>query len=466
MIDLVKKVEKNILELGLIDRGDKILVAFSGGPDSTALLYALHRLSAKHEFSTAACYINHKIRPRAVRKEIEFCRETCAELHIPFSVIETDIPVLAEELKISLEEAGHRFRKDALAYMADEMKCNKIALGHHLDDLTETVLFRLFRGTGPGGLNPLKPLDSGRIRPLYNISRSEIENYLRAKKIDSMLDKSNQESNYSRNYIRNKIIPVVEKRFGSKYRSSILNFTQILADENRYLDSLAREKLKKAAMVTPGGKIVVDLALISGYDVWLKRRMFKLVLENAGGRPGSGNFEEINRILELPDSHIKALNLTNGLTVARDRTQLIFFGKKTNIGKTEIEIRGMTQLNGIDISIKCTPGKPGRARLEKVKDGRSVSVDYNRLALPLHARGIRPGDSFSPLGMTRTKKIGDFLTDKKVSKYFRDEIPVLFDQKGIIWLVGHQIANRVKIDKTTRKVLTIESIGNELVGIA
>ena len=465
MTDIIKKVEKNILEYNLISAGDKILVGFSGGPDSTALLYSLKKLSRKYDFALAACYINHKIRPRAVKNEIEFCRNICVKLKAPFSVIEADIPAHADELKISMEEAGHRFRKDALSYMAGELGCNKIALGHHLDDLVETILFRLIRGTGPQGLNPIRPIDNNKIRPLYNISRSEIEQYLQKNKIESVLDRSNLRSKYSRNYIRNKIIPAIERHFGDRYRSSIFNFSRILTEENHFLNALAREETGKIASLTPGGKIVVDLSRFTAYDVWLKRRIIKILLERLSGRRGTGSFEDIDRIMNLPDSRIKALNLTNGINVAADRDLLIFFDRKITIEKSPLNINGITELKGVDIRIKCSTVESGKASLKKQKQGRKINIDYSKLILPLYARGIKKGDSFSPLGMTKTKKIGDYLTDKKISRYIRDEIPVLFDQKGVVWLIGHQISNRLKIDESTQKVLTIESIGNETAGI-
>ena len=465
MADIVKIVEKNILELGLISEGDKIMVAFSGGPDSTALLYSLVRLSGKFDFTLAACYLNHKIRPRAAKKEIEFGRGFCAKLKVPFSVIEGDVPGAAAAHKISVEDAGHRFRKESLAWMAREFDCNKIALGHHLDDLVETVLFRLIRGTGPQGLDPIKPIENGKIRPLYNIPRSDIESYLKKNKIPYMVDVSNLQSKYSRNYLRNKILPLVEKHFGPKYRTSIFNFTRILADENRFLDSFAGELAKKICSITPGGKIIVDLTGISAYDVWLKRRLIKHLLEWASGHPGMGSFEDVNRILDLLDGQIKALNLTDGITAVNERNRLILYSRKINIEKSPLNLKGVTELGEIGKKIKCSTVPVSKAPLKQQKGGRKIVVDFDSLSLPLYVRGLKPGDSFTPLGMDRTKKLGDFLTDRKVLKNIRDEIPVVFDQKGVVWLVGYQISDRVKINKSTNRVLAIESIDNEIAPI-
>ncbi|MEW5923521.1 MAG: tRNA lysidine(34) synthetase TilS [Candidatus Zixiibacteriota bacterium] len=465
MADIVKIVEKNILDLSLISKGDKILVAFSGGPDSTALLYSLVRLSKRFDFTLAACYLNHKIRLRAVRKEIEFCRGFCAKLKVPFSVIEADVPAAAGAHKISVEDAGHRFRKESLAWMAKEFDCNKIALGHHLDDLVETVLFRLIRGTGPQGLDPIKPIENGKIRPLYNIPRREIEAYLKRSKIPFMVDISNLQSKYSRNYLRNKILPLVEKHFGPKYRTSIYNFTRILSDENRFLDSFAGELAKKICSITPGGKIIVDLTGISAYDVWLKRRLIKHLLEWASGHPGMGSFEDVNRILELLDGKIKALNLTDGITAVNERNRLILYSRKINIENTPLDTKGITKLGGVNRKIKCSNVPASKVSLKRQKGGQKIVVDFDSLSQPLYVRGMKPGDSFTPLGMKQTKKLGDFLTDKKVLRNIRDEIPVVFDQKGVVWLVGYQISDRVKINKSTTRVLAIESIDNEIAPI-
>ena len=456
MANLVKTVDENVLKNGMIVEGDKILIAFSGGPDSTALLHVLSKLSKRRHFALAACYINHNIRPQAIKKEIKFCSNYCNRLKIPFLVMEANIPKIAREMKLSVEEAGRIFRKKALAVAAKEQKCAKIAFGHHLDDTVETILFRLFRGTGPQGLDPLKPVSDKIIRPFYNVTRKDIEQYLRKNRISWILDESNLQSQYSRNYIRNRIIPVIEKHFSSQYRKSLVNFASILTEEDGFLRRLTEAELKKCAAITPGGKIIVDLKNMRAYDVWLRRRLVKLILENLSGHPGAGAFEEIERVEAVINGKLKATNLPSNIKAARDRDYLFFYNRKTLIGNKELDSSGITLIPGLNSILRYSIIALDSAVTKTQEGGRKINLDHNKILPPLCVRAIKPGDSFSPLGMRGAKKIGDFLTDKKIPRFIRDEIPVIADQNGVVWLVGHQISDRVKIDKTTRQVMEIE----------
>ncbi len=456
------KIENNIRELRLVNRGDKILVAFSGGPDSTALLHILYKFSPKLNFSLCACYINHKIRPRAVQKEIEFCRKICEKLKVEFILHEVDIPKYARENKLSLEEAGFIKRKKILQKNAAEKSCNKIALGHHQDDIVETILFRLFRGTGPGGLYSIKPISGNIIRPLYNITKEEIVEYLTKNKIPYLIDRSNLKSDFSRNYIRNKIIPVIKKRFGDNYRSSISNFAEIISAEDDYLTAIALKKIKKIARITPGGKIVVDLAQMRLYDNWLRRRTFKQLLEKLSGLPGIGSFNDIARLNSMIDGESRAVSIEGGISATCEGNKIYFSKGRCKIRNVNMTLNGMTEISELKSRLKSIRLSDEKALMDFRKRGDRVNIDYDKIAPPCRVRGIKPGDRFTPLGLKGTKKVGDFLTDKKISKHLRDEIPVIFDKKGLIWLVGHQIADRVKIDKSTKRVLDIEFIKRKI----
>jgi tRNA(Ile)-lysidine synthase len=464
--EIEKVIRENIHKHSLINRGERILVAYSGGPDSTALLWILHKLSKKMKFSLSGCYINHNIRPRAAKKEAEFCREFCKNLKIPFFVIEADIPKFAADNKMSIEEAGHVFRRKALAEAADKHDCTKIAVGHHLDDVVETVLFRLFRGTGPQGLQPIKPAYGKIIRPLYSISRSDVERFLEKERIPWILDRSNLKSEYSRNYIRNRIIPLIEKHFGPKYRSSIINFARIVSIDDDFLSEITRLELEKIGTITPAGKIIVDLSRFSKYDVCLRRRMIKQVLENISGQPGAGTTIEIERSENVAAGTLKATSLAGNIEVARDKEGLFFYKKKAHIRPSKLDVPGTVRIDEINSRINSTLVSLTGTTVKSQKGGNRINIDFGKVSLPLQIRSIKPGDSFIPLGMRGSKKIGDFLTDKKVSKYIRDEITVVADRRGIIWLVGYQIADRVKVDKTTRKVLQIEVIRRKDTGNA
>jgi tRNA(Ile)-lysidine synthase len=456
MTDAEKIVERFIALHSLISPKEKILVAFSGGPDSAALLHILCRLAKKSDFKLCACYVNHNIRPKESRKESAFCSEICARLNIPLIIVEGDVPRYARDMRLSLEQCARDFRYASLENVAEKEKCRKIALGHHQDDIVETILFRLFRGTGPAGLWPIKPISGKLIRPMSELTRKDILSYLKQNKIPYMIDSSNLKSDFSRNFIRNEAIPIIEKGFGDKFRKGIIKFGKILREEDLYLRQLAERKFRRIAEITPGGKIVIDLKGLANYDLWLRRRIIKISLEKISNRPGEGAFEEVERVDNMLEGDQKAVNLQNGIRVFKERDNIVLAAKRPPMRPLPLPINGKAVLKEVKAAVSCRAFWTDNALPMRNKKGSKVAMDFDKLSPPLSIRGIRPGDKFTPLGMKGNKKIGDFLTDRKIPIFLRDEIPLIEDQKGIIWLVGYQIAERVKIDNNTANILEIE----------
>ena len=458
-MELTARVKENIVKEALVEKGDKILVSFSGGPDSTALLYILAELKNKMDYRLAAVYLNHNLRPKYVGLEIEFCRRICRELEIEFQVESCDVAVLAGERKLSIETAARDFRREILVDMAKKQKFNKIALGHHQDDAIETILFRLFRGTGPGGLFPIKPRTGKFIRPFFNIAKDEILAYLDKQKIDFMTDHTNEESDFSRNYIRNEIIPVIEKEFRDKYRRSLLNFAEIVHDQDKYLRKHAGRKLQKIQEITPGKKIVVDLERFASYDLPLKQVMAKILMEKTAGLEGYGTSDEIDNLIKLSEGRYKALDFSGGLRAARDKDNIILWKDKIELSSRELPIPSQTVIYELNAMVRTSIKNKVPKRVKTKKGANRACLSLDKLKPPLILRAIANGDRFTPFGMKGTKKVGDFLTDRKVSRYLRDEIPVIADQNGIVWVVGIEIEDRLKITEKTRKVLEIDFSG-------
>jgi tRNA(Ile)-lysidine synthase len=462
MNKIVEKVKNYIKTGGLIVPGEHVLVGFSGGPDSTFLLLILNKIARQIGFELSACYVNHNIRPRAAKKEIVFCSNFCQKRKIPFILVDADVPGFAQDMKISLEEAGREFRYLIFSDIARQNNCQKIAVGHHQDDIIETILFRLFRGTGPQGLDPIKPLSGNIIRPLLEITRPEIEQYLGKNKINYLIDHSNLKSGFSRNYLRNRVIPLIEKKFGAKFRSSISNFTKIIAEQDDCLKKIAQEELSKISSRTPGGKIVVDLNRLGAYDSALRKRMMKLAIESISGRKGAGSFDEISRLDTIISGKIKSADFGSGIRVSREKDVLIIWKKRSQWTGKRMPIGGIIDLPEISSQMKSRIIPNASARLKKQKGGLRIHLDANKIQPPLQIRPIKPGDSFTPLGLNGKKKIGDFLTDKKVPRYLRDEIPVVLDRKGIIWLAGYQISDNCKIEKNSSNILEMEFLRGKI----
>lgn len=454
-MDMQTQIKKTIEQFSLISNGDRILVALSGGPDSVALLYVLSKLKKKYELSLGAAYINHKIRPRAAKKEISFCRDICQKLNVQFYLDEINIPELSSEDKTGIEETGRKYRYLALNKIAGGNGFNKIATGHHRDDRVETILFNLARGAGRHGISGFQPFRDNIIRPLYDVGREAIIDYLNNMKIGYLIDSSNASSRYTRNRIRTRLIKLIEKDISSSARDNIIRFSEILRDEEEFLDEYVSQIFGKLHSVTPGGKNILDLKNKLDYDEWLQRRLIVRFLKEC-------DIEEIDyALVERLINKIK-IGKSGKIQINAERyadyldEKFIVFGREREIKRVNIEIPGRYNLDYPKVWLKFEYNDSGGVIDSYKRDRSAAFVDAEKIKLPLSIGGLKRGLRFHPYGRPGSKKARDFLTDIKYPRPLRDELPVVYDKEGVVWLAGVEIDQRFAITKQTRKKLKIE----------
>lgn len=408
-----------------------------------------------------AVYINHQIRPKAAQQEEKFCYTLCQKLHIPFLVVTENVPQFAHEERIGLEEAGRLVRYHTFDLLSKTLKCTKIAVGHHQDDRVETILFRLFRGTGPTGLVGI-PVKRGKvIRPLYDVSKEEILVYLKHHRLSYRVDSSNVNEQFRRNYIRHSLLPSVRKQLNPSADRAILRLSEILAAEDGYLRQIAGRYAARLISRTPGGKIQLALSRYPQYDLWLRRRLIRYCLEQIIGADAGVEWETVERL----DSF--CLNPTaRPITLAGQVSAQHLSGKLVLSGRQKVQFERLLtetgavlvpELNSVVILKRQT--WTGKSPIY-TKDSFRATLDAEAVKGQLLIRNVRPGDRFQSLGLRGTKKIADILTDRKIPAIFKDEVPVVCDKQGIIWIPGFTIAERVKITKSTKRVIRIR-YGND-----
>ncbi|MCP4685289.1 MAG: tRNA lysidine(34) synthetase TilS [bacterium] len=452
---MLQKVRRTVKDRGLLKTGDSVLVALSGGPDSVALLRVLAGWRSSMKLQLAAVYVNHGVRKRAARQEERFCRSLCDQLGISLEIVSEDIPARAALEKKGLEEAARDFRYAALERVAQERHLDRIALGHHADDQVETVIFRLTRGTGRSGLLGI-PYRRGRIvRPFLDVGKSEILEYLDKCGQSFCVDKSNRESKFRRNYIRNRLLPALRKNLNPSIDQAVLNLVDSLEAEETHLEEITDRAAQRCLSVTVGGKLELDLKRFTGYDKWLRRRLLRRCLKvtcPGGLAPNKRTVERLDRQAHLSSG---AVSLPGGFRAVVAGPKLVVHKTSAVKIRERLEPGQPLHLEGLHMSLSSRLVARREVRLIRKPRARKVVLDWDRVQPPLEVRTLGPGDRFRPLGMTGHKKAGDYLTDRKVFRVYRDEITVVCDKKGIIWLVGYELADRVKVDKNTRKVLTI-----------
>ena len=205
-----------ISENSMLDKGDKVIVAFSGGPDSTCLLYILNELKEELGITLLGAHLNHCLRGQESDKDEEYAKKTCESLNIDFYSKRVDVHRISQEKNLSCEMAGREVRYEFFNELMHKFNASKIALAHNANDQAETILMRIMRGTGIEGMVGIKPVrDKIYVRPILHLNRSEIEKYCEEKNINPRIDKSNLEKIYARNKVRLDLIPYIEENFNS-----------------------------------------------------------------------------------------------------------------------------------------------------------------------------------------------------------------------------------------------------------
>lgn len=450
---LEKKALSAIKVFKMLERGDKVLVALSGGPDSVALLHFLK----KHYKNISAAHLNHCIRKKDAILDERFVKELCSAWKIPLYVKRADINKLSKKNKISLEEAGRNERYRFFESLAAKKCFNKIALAHNADDNVETFFMRLLRGTGLKGLCGIPPKRGGIIRPLIDVWKKEIICYCKANHIEYRTDDTNFVPKFTRNRIRNMMIPELEKkdpRIKSRVLGCIRGFCRDYELLSEYLENIAKKILKDN-----DHGVLIDRKSLESLPKGIKGHVIRKAVEKIKGDLVNIGSSHIDNILSLDNGRTC---LPGGLFVFADKASLLMTYKK-DVNKTlpdfelRLDIPGKTRIKhlGRYISasvrtkvkdLKRTP--PNRAYIDLDK------INGERLII----RNFREGDRFVPLGMRGTKKLQDYFVDRKISSKERGGIPLVFDRDKLLWVAGHRIDDRAKVSSGTKKILQLDMI--------
>ncbi len=450
---LVEKVKKTIDRYSMLDRR-KVLVAVSGGVDSTVLLDILCRILPKERLVIA--HLDHGIRGEAARADARFVSELGDRLGIRVVSDRADVPRLSEVEHLSLEEAGRRVRREFLERAAAQTGADRIALGHTLDDLVETVIFNLARGTGPTGLAGIRPVSLPYVRPLIETTRREIIEYAKTRGIHWREDETNKDVRFTRNLIRHRIVPLLEE-LNPRAKEAIARAAELIREAGEVIDMLLTPILKETVK-TDNEKVILDRPKLTALPQAVQGLVLRQGIAHArGGLTGitKAHIEALQEIIASPRAH-GTLHLP-GIRAYMDNDHLVFSTKRkgpspfhpieVGLGRTDVPELG------ISLILERRPWEQG----EELPTSHSSEVaDADRIRFPLVLRTRRTGDRFQPLGMQGKKKLKEFLIDEHIPFYDRDRLPLLCDQDGIIWVVGVRLSERVKITAETKAALFMQ----------
>jgi tRNA(Ile)-lysidine synthase len=451
MRKIEQKVLKFINEKRLLNKGDKVLVALSGGPDSVFLLYFMSKFRQKYSIELGAVHINHMIRGKSAFEDEEFCRKLSVNLNIDFSSVRKNVKSFAKQNKFSIEEAGRIIRYKEFDRLLKQRGYNKVATAHNCTDNAETVLLNLIKGTGIRGISGIPAKRGNIVRPILSLKKEEILEYLNNYGIKYRIDESNLQTEYERNFLRNDIIPLIKKKLNPEFDTAIFHSAEIFSGLSDYLDSRVNEKIKAAVRIDKEG-LKISTGEFNELDDELKNYLIKSVVEEKF--KSQLTFNDIKNINSLfTKKSGTSINLADKLVAAREREYVIFFYPAMNHHFNVLYLAEgkSVKINNKTLFIKQVLNAPMKYSGDKLRE--YISAD--KITGNFQIRRWEAGDKFLPLGLKGTKKISDFLNEQKITSSKKKEQLILTNNERIVWVLGLRIDERFKITENTKKVLEL-----------
>lgn len=457
---LTNKFRETLLNEEIIVQGDKILVAFSGGIDSVALLNLLLEVRESFGLRLGAAHLNHGYRENADADEA-FCRNFCEEKEVPFFSRKLDVEAYAKAEKVSFEMAGRTLRYAFFEEVMKEKGFSKCATAHHLDDQVETVFLNLIRGTGLKGLTGISPLRGCYVRPLLSYKKSELLAYLERNQISFRHDHTNDEVEYQRNRIRNEVLPYLEKHFNADVSESISRMTGLLVEDLRFIEGEV-EKAKNLFFQDAGGQVRLSKK-VKDLPYAISSRLLMDAVQRVKGNLRDIEEVHIRDLLQLFLKETgKKLDIKEGVQGRNDYGDLLIEIKKE---KTEREntmlhevlsIPGTYHVKGQKITLRYIE----REEMKKDKHLRFFNGDI--ITGEILVRHRDEGDRMRPFGMNGYRKLKNILIDRKVSREDREELLVFQYEKDIIYIGHMMISEDYKVREKTERILEIGIFEEEM----
>ena len=444
-MELLQKFFDYIKKENLFSKEDHLLIAVSGGADSSVLC----ALCARAGFNFSLAHCNFTLRGEESDRDELFVKKMSIQLGVKLFSTSFDTISLAAKNKTSIEETARNLRYDWFKELMNESnKTEKpfsfLLTAHHADDNVETVVMNFFRGTGIKGLRGIKPKQQNIVRPLLFAHRKEIEEYALVNNIEYITDSSNASNDYTRNLFRNEILPLVEKVYPEASKNISKNIERFAAVEYLYEESIDKIKEKliekrgeeihipvlKLLKVKPLQTVIYEIIKDAGFTAMQVNEVEKLLHSESGKYiKSSSHVILLNRKWLIISPLTASAQVAN--IVIEEGVKDIFFEDKT-----------------LQIAASPNPEK-------FVTDSSIVFIDATQLTFPLLLRKWKVGDYFYPLGMTKKKKLNRFFIDLKLSILQKEKCWVLESDKKIVWVVGHRIDERFKITSNSKQILKL-----------
>lgn len=439
-----RKIITTIERHQMLSVGDTVLVALSGGADSMALLTVLYELKNQYSLTISAAHFNHGIRGKEAKRDEDFCVEVCRKLGVEIFVGGADIPALAKQKGIGIEECG---RQERYAFFERVAPGAKVATAHTLSDCEETFLFNLSRGSSLKGLTSIPPVRGNIIRPLINCSRAEIEEYCAENNVAYVTDSTNLADEYTRNRIRHNTVPQL-KEINPAFDSAFERCVNSLREDEELLSLLAGEAVSRARVAE--GFAVQELASLPQS---LKRRAVAAIIEEiTDEKPQLRHIEAVMSLLMSGGD----TQVCGGVSLRVSRGMLSKVNETCEDWCVEALI-GENKLTDCDIKIQLFD-KNNKINIQNFnKQLLDNALNYDKIKGQLFLTSIRTGDKIRLRGRGVTKQLRRIFSELNIQPELRRSIPVLRDDEGVLWVKGIGVAERAAISTATDNVIVVHA---------
>ena len=503
----------------MIDTGDGVVVGVSGGPDSVSLLHFLNSIAPRYSLKLHIAHVNHMIRGVGADEDALFVEELAQSLSIPFTVERVDVPRLARELGVTVEDAGRDARYGLYRRICVERGFARAAVAHHADDQAETVLMRILRGAGLRGLAgipPVRELGDGVtvIRPFIEVSRAQIEEYCMQRGLATRTDPTNADTQYFRNRVRCELLPLLERDYNSHIRVGLARLAHLAAQDEQYLEKQALELLDAAAAAATAGatvdsgarqgRVELDRDMLRQAAAPVASRAFALAFAAAAGGSRDLYWTHIDAMAALSSSGSagNSIDLPKGVrarltydTIVVESAEsaeldgLFSAGGSCEPREIQVAVPGVSPVGwaGITVCAGAGEGPAGEPSslaelacmancalagsgfrglcVDALGIGREWAVfDADQIDLnTLVVRPWRAGDRISPFGMAGAKKLSDLFVDEKVPRSHRSRLAVLASGDEVLWVVGVRASGRGAVTSSTKHLVVVVANADDCV---
>ena len=421
----------------LLEESCPVLVGLSGGADSIALLTLLVKLG----YSCIAAHCNFHLRGEESMRDERFAEEYAKTLQVPFLKTDFDTEQYAAANHLSIEMAARELRYNWFEEKRSETGAQAIAVAHHRDDSVETVLMNLVRGTGIRGMSGIRPKNGYVVRPLLCVTRKEITAWLDARNISYVTDSTNLSDAYTRNFIRLRVLPLLEDINPSVRTAIARTADHLSAAEAVYMHVVEQAK---AEVLDEGNRISIPALmhypspdailyeLLKAYN--FSRTVSEDIYAALEGEPGKQFFSPTHRLVKDRD-----YLLLSSIETKPEQTYVLSGNEEKWVGPVELSFNKVVISENFHIR----------------KDKNIAYFDYDKLAFPLTLRTWKDGDWFIPFGMKGRKKLSDYFSDRKFSRFEKERVWLLCSGNDIIWIVGERPDNRYSIGSATKCALIV-----------